>query len=86
MAQNAGVSLSIEVSGSLRTTNGTVVTVDRSTVVLQETGPRGGVTSRVRVNLADWDAVDAAVRQVKDAIDASKRVVEEAKAAGWRAS
>lgn len=76
------VKLSINVSGSLRTANGTEVLVENKTVTLTQPGPQGGrrPDRTIEIPVDQWDAVNEAVQNVRRAISIGAEIEAKVKA------
>lgn len=68
------ITMNVNVSASLRATNGTQISVDGRMVKIQSVGARGGLGPVVEIPLSDWDTIHVAVCRVRVAIDETAKV------------
>lgn len=77
---NIKPAITVSVEASIRASNGIEVTIDSRTVRLRQPGARGGNGTIIEVPLSDWDAVNAGVFEVRQAIARANTFVQEASA------
>jgi len=75
MTQSAKVTINVNVSASLRLSGGATVSIDANTITISRPGPQGGKGDAVTVPVNEWDAVNEAVNQVRDAIFRAKNQI-----------
>lgn len=77
MATNPQPSIRVSVEASIRASNGVDITIDQRVVRLRQPGTRGGAGVAIEIPLADWDAVNTGVGEVRQAIARASAIVRE---------
>jgi hypothetical protein len=60
--------LTVSVRAEVRASNGAEVSIDEREVIIRKPGPQGGAGVSVSLPVGDWDAINGAVANVRQAL------------------